>query len=289
MEPRVHLRNCLLTFITLAFASLIVYFSGNVHMYWFLYAVPLLIAAGAYGIYGTLAVGGVSVGLIAYWVLQGLYPGTIAQSPVNLKDEILLGMGTFLVAAFILGYLSDKGRKQRTMLERLSIHDSLTGLHNYGYFTGTLRDEIKRAERYETPLSFIMMDIDYFKEYNDIFGHEKGNKVLKRIAQVLVKGVREIDTVARYGGEEFAIVLPSVGKKEAVLVAERLREKVATLEFEGDKDHPVVKRTISAGVASYPRDAKSDTELIVVADHALYLAKREGRNRVCGYEAAKQA
>jgi len=288
MEPRVHLRNCLLIFITLIFASLLVYFSENVHMYWLLYAIPLLIAAGAYGVYGTLAVGGASVGLVVYWALQGFYPGTIAQSPVNLREEILLGMGTLLVATFILGYLSDKGRKQRAMLERLSVHDGLTGLYNYGYFVGTLRDEIKRAERYETPLSFIMIDIDHFKEYNDIFGHEKGNKVLKKIAQVLVKGVREIDTVARYGGEEFAIVLPSVEKVKAVQVAERLREKVATLEFEGDKDHPVVKKTISAGVASYPKNAKSDTELVVVADQALYLAKGGGRNRVCGYEAAKR-
>ncbi|MBI4743490.1 MAG: GGDEF domain-containing protein [Actinobacteria bacterium] len=168
------------------------------------------------------------------------------------------------------------------MLERLSVNDRLTTLYNYSYFVDRLREEIKRAERHRYPLSLIMLDIDHFKEFNDTFGHLKGNLFLTKLAKSIKQQVREIDTVARYGGEEFAVLLPSAGD-EAIKVAERIRKVVEEMEFEGDALQPKVKKTISAGLATYPSDATDDTDLVVKADEALYWAKESGRNKVCVY------
>lgn len=282
MEPKIHLRNFLILFISIAFVSLLINFTQNVHLYWFLYTIPILIASASYGVGGALVVSLICVALITRWLIQGIYPGTIIQSPIDLRLEITIGMSAIFAANVALGYFFNRWQKQHALLERLSIHDRLTGLYNYSYFVDSLSEEIKRAKRYETPLSLIMIDIDFFKEFNDCFGHERGNEVLRKIAATLLKQMREIDIVARYGGEEFAIVLPNIAD-EALTVAERLRKKVEELKFFGNDENPEVKKTISLGVAIFPCDATSETELVVKADQALYLAKQSGRNQVCSY------
>jgi diguanylate cyclase (GGDEF)-like protein len=165
-------------------------------------------------------------------------------------------------------------------LEWLSVTDRLTELYNYGYFQRRLGEEIHRAQRRQEPLTLLMIDIDYFKEYNDVFGHPKGDLVLKRIAAILRKNTRDIDTLVRYGGEEFAVILPATDKSQALIVAERIRRTVAATEFDGNKEIPKVNKTISIGLASYPVDAKTPQGLVEEADRALYAAKRKGRNRV---------
>lgn len=282
MEPKIHLRNFLILFISIAFVSLLINFTQNVHLYWFLYTIPILIASASYGVGGALVVSLICVALITRWLIQGIYPGTIIQSPIDLRLEITIGMSAIFAANVALGYFFNRWQKQHALLERLSIHDRLTGLYNYSYFVDSLSEEIKRAKRYETPLSLIMIDIDFFKEFNDCFGHERGNEVLRKIAATLLKQMRGIDIVARYGGEEFAIVLPNIAD-EALTVAERLRKKVEELKFFGNDENPEVKKTISLGVAIFPCDAASETELVVKADQALYLAKQSGRNQVCSY------
>jgi diguanylate cyclase (GGDEF)-like protein len=165
-------------------------------------------------------------------------------------------------------------------LEWLSVTDRLTELYNYGYFQRRLSEEIHRAQRRQEPLTLLMIDIDYFKEYNDVFGHPKGDLVLKRIAAILRKNTRDIDTLVRYGGEEFAVILPATDKSQALIVAERIRRTVAATEFDGNREIPKVNKTISIGLASYPVDAKTPQGLVEEADRALYAAKRKGRNRV---------
>ena len=164
-----------------------------------------------------------------------------------------------------------------------SITDELTGLYNYRYFRIRLRDEVFRARRTGRPTSLAILDVDNFKHYNDTLGHPAGDQVLKQIAKILQKSVRDTDVVARYGGEEFCVILPEVDVTGSISFAERLRKNVEDHPFFMEETQPGGKVTISIGVATYPKDATIMKELIVRADVALYRAKRTGRNRVCLY------
>ncbi len=164
-----------------------------------------------------------------------------------------------------------------------SITDELTGLYNYRYFRIRLRDEVFRARRTGRPVSLAILDVDNFKHYNDTLGHPAGDQVLKQIARILQKSVRDTDVVARYGGEEFCVILPEVDVDGSVSFAERLRKNVEEHPFFMEETQPGGKVTISIGVATYPKDASIMKELIVRADVALYRAKRNGRNQVCLY------
>jgi len=166
-------------------------------------------------------------------------------------------------------------------MKNLAITDELTGLYNFRYLQDRLKEEVKRAQRYERSLALIMADIDYFKNYNDAFGHPEGNKVLKILANILKANVREIDMVGRYGGEEFIIILPEADKEEAREIAERIRLKVERYRFMNSKGHSDEKKvTLSLGVTSCFQESISPEGLIYKVDQALYQAKRKGRNRV---------
>jgi diguanylate cyclase (GGDEF)-like protein len=163
--------------------------------------------------------------------------------------------------------------------KKLSITDGLTQIYNHRYFQEQLRREFDRSQRKETPLSLIMLDIDHFKHFNDTFGHQQGDIVLKDLARLLQSQIRTCDLLARYGGEEFAIIMPEAEDKVCLVAAERLRKAVESHSIPGrDKE---LKVTISMGVATVPReDIPGPPDLINAADRALYGAKESGRNRV---------
>ena len=163
----------------------------------------------------------------------------------------------------------------------LAITDELTGLYNHRHFRQQLNIEISRAARYRRSLSLMMIDIDYFKHYNDTNGHLKGNEVLKEMGRILKEMSRDVDIVARYGGEEFSIVMPETDRRKARTLAERLRKRIESHKFENVRKQPHKKLTISIGLASYPENAGTAFEVIEQADKALYEAKRAGRNTVC--------
>ncbi len=169
----------------------------------------------------------------------------------------------------------------------LSSIDWLTNLWNYGRFQEALTLETRRAEIDETSLTLVMIDVDNFKNYNDTFGHLKGDAALREISRVLKNKSRKFDTAARYGGEEFAIIMPKTSKENARLFAERLRAEIENIypadETPGGKDRCI---TISSGIATYPDDAETKDELVSRADLALYEAKRNGKNRACLYTKA---
>jgi diguanylate cyclase (GGDEF)-like protein len=172
--------------------------------------------------------------------------------------------------------------------ERLAFSDPMTGIYNYRYFKKKLEEEFNRAKRYSKPLSIIIIDIDFFKFFNDNYGHQQGDLVLKEVADILKKKVRTVDTVARYGGEEFVIILYETDIKHAVKIAERIRKTVETTEFENRVNKGETLRiTISVGVASLNDDVKSISDFIDYADACLYKAKNSGRNRVCYYDGEK--
>ncbi len=168
-------------------------------------------------------------------------------------------------------------------LIRFAFTDYLTGLKTRGYFEQQLELEIKRSERKKTHFALLMIDIDFFKQLNDSYGHHAGDQVLRDVASILMKDMREVDTVARYGGEEFVIVLPETTNAGARLVAERLRRGVEQAKFFAGSPNAVERLTISIGVAIFEQDAQFKRDVIEFADAALYAAKQRGRNRVVLY------
>lgn len=183
--------------------------------------------------------------------------------------------------------LYDELQQKNRMLEELSRKDGLTDLYNRRYFQERIADEFSRARRYDFPLSFIIFDIDHFKDINDQYGHQAGDEVLKTVAKILVQHVRDVDVPARYGGEEFTLILPHTSLNNAIIVAERLRQRVleTPVNFQGQ----TINMTISLGVSGIPdNNPSSFHELIRFADEALYRAKQTGRNRTVSYSSNEQ-
>ncbi|MBW1675140.1 MAG: diguanylate cyclase [Deltaproteobacteria bacterium] len=171
--------------------------------------------------------------------------------------------------------LEEKNRQ----LQELANKDGLTGLFNHRYFHEQLSKDFLRARRYHESLSCILFDIDYFKKFNDNYGHQTGDVVLSTLGRIIEEAIRDSDFAARYGGEEFAVILYHADQSAAVHVAERLRQMVEKREIH-DKDK-MLHVTISVGVATFPHEEIRDSKkLIECADKALYKAKENGRNRV---------
>lgn len=166
-------------------------------------------------------------------------------------------------------------------LERLAVTDGLTGVFNHRRFQEQLQAEILRSERHKRPMGVLMVDVDFFKKVNDAMGHPAGDELLRRLAEVLSIDLRQTDLIARYGGEEFAVLLPETTKSEAMQVAERMRIAVEEKINDGKTSWPS-KVTVSIGVGTFPEDGKSGAQVLSAADQAMYVAKRQGRNRVIG-------
>lgn len=180
--------------------------------------------------------------------------------------------------------LHDHVVKARAKLEQLSVHDELTGLYNYRYLHTRLGEEFKRAERYHDPLACVVIDVDRLQGLNESGGRALGDNVVRGVADVVRRSVREVDVVARFGGDEFLLVLPSTHFAGSVTVAERIWREVSERPFFGEQTGPV-RVTLSIGVALYPsRDVRSKDALLRAADSALHQAKRDGGNRICVFQ-----
>jgi len=182
----------------------------------------------------------------------------------------------------------ENARLYQTMRE-LSVRDELTGLFNRRHFLQQLEAECNHAERHESPLALLMLDVDHFKRFNDGNDHLAGDAALRKAAGLFLRNTRGIDTVARYGGEEFVVILPRTDKRGARVVAEKLRRAVERGVFDGEDAVPGGTLTVSVGVAGYPEDARTTRELMERADWSLYRAKAQGRNRVAAWEETMEA
>ncbi len=170
----------------------------------------------------------------------------------------------------------------RDSLRQQSVIDALTGLHNRRFLDETLRRELLRASRKQTPIAVVLLDVDHFKRFNDTFGHEAGDLVLRHLAQEMKRHVRASDLACRYGGEEFALIMPEITLEDAISRCEALRLAVTRLQvrYGGQPLGPI---SISLGLALFPQDGQQAEILLHAADSALYEAKRGGRNRLCLY------
>ena len=164
-------------------------------------------------------------------------------------------------------------------VQELAITDGLTQLFSRRYFLERFEEELKRSKKFKLVLSFLMIDIDRFKEFNDHYGHLVGDAILREVSKTIKENTRQVDFMGRYGGEELSVVLTDTDKKQARFAAERIRAAVESeLIHVYDED---LKATISIGISSFPDDALEVKTLIEKADKALYQAKQQGRNRVC--------
>lgn len=190
------------------------------------------------------------------------------------SDELALRLE---IAERILA-VHDQLARQNSLLAELAAVDELTGVKNRRRFREDLELLFAQADRLNTPLSLIMIDIDHFKAYNDVFGHPAGDEVLHTVGSILRAAIRGHDVVARYGGEEFVVLLPATGREEALDVADRLRQAIATRPW----THRLV--TASLGVATSDQSTPTSADLVEQADQALYHSKRTGRDRISHHD-----
>lgn len=174
----------------------------------------------------------------------------------------------------------EKLEKANIELQIMAITDGLTKLYNHRYFQDCLGKAVSLAQQEVKSITLMILDIDYFKYYNDLFGHQAGDKLLEELAQLLIRELGPNDMVARYGGEEFTVILYDSDNRNGILAAEKIRAAVEAFPFPGREQQPDGKVTVSIGVASFPENAKSKEELVRLADEALYKAKCCSRNKV---------
>jgi two-component system, cell cycle response regulator len=180
-------------------------------------------------------------------------------------------------------FLFQKLSREKARLEKLAVTDYLTGIYNIRYFYSRLEEEFSRAERYQLPLSCIMLDIDHFKKINDSYGHRIGDLILREFAQLIKQYTRKSDLVARYGGEEFIMLLPQTSLKGALIEAKRLQKVVKETQFAQLREGQRI--TVSFGISCLPdRKIKKPDDLINFADNALYKAKEKGRDLIVSHD-----
>jgi diguanylate cyclase (GGDEF)-like protein len=241
--------------------------------------------------------------------IRHLYPGAVAGEMAALdgqaRSATVRAHGAARVLMIPAGSFRDFLRSRPDLLEQLfwlqvervrsltwrvsrthhkAITDPLTGLYNYGFFRERLSIELDRAQHTGDPVSLAMFDIDHFKHYNDSYGHQEGNRVLARVAEILRNTGRRGDVLARYGGEEFVALLYGATAADARRFAETFRAAVSAQGFTGEASQPLGRMTVSSGVAVFPLDAQDDIGLVKVADTRLYRAKDQGRNCSVGPE-----
>ncbi|MBN1871145.1 MAG: sensor domain-containing diguanylate cyclase [Candidatus Omnitrophica bacterium] len=234
---------------------------------------------------------GILIPLIVENEIMGVVASFLAKSSYDfLKKEAFILKGVSNQSSIALG---------SAVQSELAVLDRLTKVYNHAYFEGRLEQEVARADRYKYPVSVLMIDIDHFKVINDTYGHQQGDFILKKVANIIKSNIRAVDLCARYGGEEFAVILPETdltvysdrnGTEEnepdsggALAKAKLLRDMIEKMELKTQEGH-VVNLTVSIGIGvkRFPESANmTKDQLIKEADQYLYKAKQEGRNRVC--------
>lgn len=207
----------------------------------------------------------------------------------KVRQETLQNGDKITIGEHILRFefLDEIDREFHRQIHRLLSHDDLTGLLSSRSFFSELRREAARAKQEKRPFCVLMMDVDFFKNVNDTYGHLTGSKTLEEIGYCITQNLRSGDVAARFGGEEFAAFLLHAEIGQGMVAAERIRTEIEKQEFtlikHGKSSTEKHHVTISIGVASFPEDSSDVIELVEMADSALYRAKREGRNRICAY------
>lgn len=221
-----------------------------------------------------------AVSYLVYSSLANLIPQYWEEIGFRPLNRSILDLGMVVILLICLSGLAVSEK-----MNSLIIREGLTGLFNRVYIRQRLEEEIYRAKRYKHELSLMMIDLDNFKQLNDRFGHSAGDRLLRHFGQLIIDTIRPSDIAARYGGEEFLIILPETDVEEAEALAERLRQRISLYPFSVDSRKEEMSFTISVGVSSSCEFCETPDQLISHADQALYLAKKNGKDRVALYAA----
>ena len=223
---------------------------------------------------GPLIAGGIIIGSVRMEAAKDLW----TPERQRLLESYLSGAASALSNLRLL----DRMKQQANI-------DVLTGLYNRRFLEDYARKLFAIARRRDQPVGLIMMDLDHFKSFNDVYGHEIGDRILRHFAKTVTSSMRETNLAARYGGEEFIVVLPDTNAKSCVLVAERIRKAVMAMVVPSNTEKPLPQLTVSMGVAVFPENGQTLEEVIQASDKAMYESKRLGRNRVTAASAAEAA
>lgn len=241
-------------------------------------AIILAVIIGIFTLSSSAAFASLSLclGLLGtYWIISLLL---LDYANLWINDTFI---NLAVILTFVISYTIKYKNKSKDFEHtyKLATTDSMTGLYNHRFFQEQMTFQIENAKRYNTNFSLVLIDIDFFKKFNDNYGHQAGDAVLKQVAELLKKSVRNSDIVARYGGEEMAIILPNNDFDHALAAAEKICKKIAETPFH--LNPKLTKNvTISLGVATFPQHGQTPAELIEYSDKGLYKAKENGRNQV---------
>lgn len=250
-------------------------FSSQLHRH----IIPAALPGGKFRVQYTMVTGipsSIPGEIHALFSIQDVTSLTEAINSYNLEHRKLI------VEMDVRKKAEEELKKLNVILKERSIRDGLTGLHNHRHFWSVMRRDFLLAERHKNDLSLLLIDLDFFKKVNDVYGHLFGDAVLKGIGKIIQKSVRKTDIVSRYGGEEFAVLLPGADADSAVLIAENIRLAIEGHKFKSAQGK--VQVTASTGVASLVEHGPdSPQKLLDMADNALYCSKELGRNRIIVY------
>jgi diguanylate cyclase (GGDEF)-like protein len=264
--------------VAITVATLLVALTGGQESPFF-FAFPLIVGGAALVVSPPITVlltAAAGVGYVLA-VLAGSDPAKLGQVTVAIVGVNLTAL---ILLAYVAMVIARAQRRTRDAAIRLSTVDSLTGLFNRTFFFAAIDREIARSARSGRGFCLLMMDLDELKAINDRLGHFTGDRVLRGVGEVILSGVRQIDTAARYGGDEFVVVLPETDPTGAFVLAEKIRLGVSAMEV--DLPVEVGRPSLSIGVVAYPDDGRNADELIISADGAMYASKRAGKDRVTG-------
>lgn len=224
---------------------------------------------------------GLSVATLSSAIILIIDIFTVSYSKVNLyfENDLVL-VGVFLITAWVVGYYVKSADQQIKDLQALINEDSLTGLYNETYFSENLKRKLELCRKYDLEIALLTIDIDYFKEYNDLYGKEQGNEVIKSIASIIRECTRKEHIVSRVGGGKFTVLVPGMQLEKAMNLGESIRKAINDEYFKGEEEQPNGRITVSVGISHYPSIAVDEESLIQSSEDALSRAKFFNKNSV---------
>jgi diguanylate cyclase (GGDEF)-like protein len=267
-------------FILIYFIGLIIlkeFIPGFDNLRGYLYVILISLAGLCFGFKGGMVFSALSI--VIYIFQENIFTqGSFNQTGAH---DFYINCAVYILAGIVIGSFAELERDIKKRLQILAQFDGLTNCYNYRRTIEVLEQELSRAKRYGRPLTIVLLDIDFFKKINDMYGHLVGNNVLKSFAENLTDSLRDIDIVGRYGGEEFLLILPETTIKEFPVILERIKSKMKNMVITS----PYLKAPLSlsvkfsAGVAACPKEGANANQIISMVDSALYQAKKSGRDK----------